>query len=528
MDDYQYGSQYMESIPSIAASSPSEPDEKIVHYPSSIYVNQEPTAIVINHPDLIVQPAPIVFHKPAAVVQNPNYRPGQNENAPAAHKQQLSEIQTKKCKESRTFEQKINSNDFKSIHNNNQKTFNSNLVKKFEESTAYEREKLVTNANNQNSKFGPKIYASYNFNLENDQKWHNQFENQKEIAKNSFFGRKLKNVENLETSKHKENTMRHHKFQSKNLFDKFEEKDSNQIRYQEHLEFNRNEKKLQETTFERKSFQSVQPNLKQKINEAEKQIKNDNRLHRYSNVQDMEKILMPPKVNVFHGDKAINFNTKLLPPYFQSKPDFVSPAVLNEESTQFINRFDKRKNLKNKCIQSEIKNQFGGHNIQRHHNQEYLINRRPDIDQELTSKITKKMENYESTRNFDQYIPIQTSHRKYDNSIQSRNYENYLQSAEQYFKDDTETPNKVNNFAYENYLNYREKTKSNYMDEMPIEKLPQNDIEYYSRNRPEYYNEEANRTPYQDGHLNREEPIIMTATAAASNQQPIVYYGNYY
>lgn len=48
-----------------------EETETLIHKPADIYVKQEPTHVIINHPDLIIHPAPIIFHKPAAVVTVP-------------------------------------------------------------------------------------------------------------------------------------------------------------------------------------------------------------------------------------------------------------------------------------------------------------------------------------------------------------------------------------------------------------------------------------------------------------------------
>lgn len=45
-----------------------ENTKTIVHNPADIHVQQPPTHVVINHPDLIIHPAPIIFHRPAAVI----------------------------------------------------------------------------------------------------------------------------------------------------------------------------------------------------------------------------------------------------------------------------------------------------------------------------------------------------------------------------------------------------------------------------------------------------------------------------
>lgn len=482
----------------------------MVHYPSSIYVNQEPTAIIINHPDLIVHPAPIVFHKPAAVVQNPNYRPDRNMDSSAGQQQHRSSKKVKtKINESRILEQhKSKSKDFKSISYNSQEndSFNSNqeIIKVKESTTTYDY-------SNQQPRYGPRILSSYDFNQPAiHKKCQNQQTHTETQKENSFFQRKFED--------HHKNAIKHHKPKNVN-------ENSNKITHRQHVKFNQNQKKLEEQKiFDRKLYE-------ENFNDAKKPTNENRKYLMYSNVKDVEKIAMPPKVNVYHGDKAININTKLLPPYFESAKKLFSqtePASLppNEEYSQYIH-FDRNNKIKEKFIQSsEIKSQFARNN-------NYDRQHRPKVIEESKLQMRKKMENSESSSSFDQqYVPTrQLSHKKIADYTSNRNYQTTLQSStKQYFKNDIETPSSSseinNNFAYENYFNHHENIQSKDLEQIPYENIPQNYVEYL----PENYNKNVEDTTYQnDIPTNIEEtPIIQIDTAAASNNHPMVYYGNDY
>lgn len=285
-------------------------DERIVHYPSSIYVNQEPTAVVINHPDLIVHPAPVVFHKPAAVVQNPNYRPNKIT----------------------TFDERVittvtNDGNLKpNAINSNQKYVSSyNHFKPFQKTNNIDSSSLNSMIALQETTYDLETTeAQPNYFTHEDQ--HQSLHSESKVSR----------FENEETTSD---------YVSNAQFISSLNKYPNT--------FSNLENVMQETTVQRTPHgsETAHNNLKSKPMKCNFQepvnnnynIETDKHLRSHGNHQfsysqigtQSNRIVKPPQIHVLHGERAQQFTEKMVSPYFKIKQQ--EPTIKSGNKLQYLN-----------------------------------------------------------------------------------------------------------------------------------------------------------------------------------------------